>query len=123
MKVFENRMRSSEPNGYPVLVFIHGGGFGFGSTSKYGYEHLSQNFVSHDIVVVTLQYRLGPFGFFSTGDYILPGNTGLWDQMYALHFLHQVLPYFGADPNRITVWGHSAGAASLSGLAISPHSS
>lgn len=62
-------------------------------------------------------------GFFSTGDHILPGNIGLWDQMYALHFLNQVLAYFGGDPTRVTLWGHSAGAASLSALSISPHSS
>ncbi|CCD64759.1 Carboxylic ester hydrolase [Caenorhabditis elegans] len=106
----------------PVLVFIHGGGFQFGDTSMIGYQKAADNFVSKDIIFVSIQYRLGPLGFFTTGDSEIPGNMGLWDQTLALQFLHEVLPDFGGDPDRITLAGHSAGAASVSALLYSPHS-
>ncbi|EGT54047.1 hypothetical protein CAEBREN_25925 [Caenorhabditis brenneri] len=106
----------------PVLVFIHGGGFQFGDTSSIGYEKAADNFVSQDIIFVSVQYRLGPLGFFTTGDSEIPGNMGLWDQTLALQFLHEVLPDFGGDPEQITLAGHSAGAASVSALLYSPHS-
>uniref|UniRef100_A0AC35G1U8 Carboxylic ester hydrolase n=1 Tax=Panagrolaimus sp. PS1159 TaxID=55785 RepID=A0AC35G1U8_9BILA len=106
---------------YPIAVWIHGGGFCFGDTEIYGYKQLAENFVSRGIIVVTIQYRLGPFGFFSLGDHNLPGNLGLWDQRQALLFLHKVLPSFGGDKDRITVWGHSAGGTSTSLLSASPH--
>uniref|UniRef100_A0A914ZEY8 Carboxylic ester hydrolase n=1 Tax=Panagrolaimus superbus TaxID=310955 RepID=A0A914ZEY8_9BILA len=106
---------------HPVAVWIHGGGFCFGDSEIYGYKQLAENFVSRGIIIVTLQYRLGPFGFFSLGDHNLPGNLGLWDQRQALLFLHKVLPAFGGDKERITVWGHSAGGTSASLLSASPH--
>lgn len=106
----------------PVLVFIHGGGFQFGDSSMIGYEKAADNFVSKDIIFVSVQYRLGPLGFFTTGDSEISGNMGLWDQTLALQFLHEVLPDFGGDPDRITLAGHSAGAASVSALLYSPHS-
>uniref|UniRef100_A0A8R1HI93 Carboxylic ester hydrolase n=1 Tax=Caenorhabditis japonica TaxID=281687 RepID=A0A8R1HI93_CAEJA len=106
----------------PVLVFIHGGGFQFGDSSMLGYSKAADNFVSQDIIFVSVQYRLGPLGFFTTGDAEIPGNMGLWDQTLALQFLHEVLPDFGGDPDRITLAGHSSGAASVSALLYSPHS-
>lgn len=87
-----------------------------------GYEKAADNFVSQDIIFVSIQYRLGPLGFFTTGDSEIPGNMGLWDQTLALQFLHEILPDFGGDPDRITLAGHSAGAASVSALLYSPHS-
>ncbi|CAI2353350.1 unnamed protein product [Caenorhabditis sp. 36 PRJEB53466] len=106
----------------PVIVFLHGGGFQFGDSSMVGYEKAADNFVSQDIIFVSVQYRLGPLGFFTTGDSEIPGNMGLWDQTLALQFLHEILPDFGGDPDRITLSGHSAGAASVSALLYSPHS-
>ncbi|CAI5452464.1 unnamed protein product [Caenorhabditis angaria] len=106
----------------PVLVFIHGGGFQFGDSSDIGYEKAADHFVSQDIIFVSIQYRLGPLGFFTTGDSEIPGNMGLWDQTMALQFLHEVLPSFGGDIDRITLSGHSAGAASVSALLYSPQS-
>ncbi|CAB3397620.1 unnamed protein product [Caenorhabditis bovis] len=106
----------------PVIVFIHGGGFQFGDSSMIGYERAADHFVSKDIIFVSIQYRLGPLGFFTTGDAEIPGNMGIWDQTLALQFLHHVLADFGGDADRITVAGHSAGSASVSALLYSPHS-
>ncbi|KAI6212910.1 Carboxylic ester hydrolase [Aphelenchoides besseyi] len=106
----------------PVLVYVHGGGFAFGSSLMYNYNNLSSNFVSRDIIVITINYRLGVYGFTSTGDENLPGNLGLWDQAMAFKWIHENIDSFGGDPNRVTAWGLSAGAASVGLLTLSPHS-
>uniref|UniRef100_A0A1I7X4H8 Carboxylic ester hydrolase n=1 Tax=Heterorhabditis bacteriophora TaxID=37862 RepID=A0A1I7X4H8_HETBA len=106
----------------PVFVFIHGGGFEIGDAETFGYKKASENFASEGIVFVTINYRLGPLGFFTTGDNVIPGNMGLWDQTLALQFLNEILSSFGGDPNRITLSGHSAGSSSVSALLFSPHS-
>ncbi|CAD6186917.1 unnamed protein product [Caenorhabditis auriculariae] len=115
------------PNNYkgrklPVLMFVHGGGFQYGNAMEFGYEKAAEHFVSQDIIFVSVQYRLGPLGFFTTGDGEIPGNMGLWDLTTALYFLHEVLPDFGGDPEKITVAGQSAGSAAVSALLYSPHS-
>uniref|UniRef100_A0A1I7Y569 Carboxylic ester hydrolase n=1 Tax=Steinernema glaseri TaxID=37863 RepID=A0A1I7Y569_9BILA len=104
------------------MVFIYGGAFELGSSALYGYKNISENFVSQGIVFVTLNYRLSAFGFFSTGDHHMPGNLGLWDQAAGLHFLQEVISDFGGNPQKVTVSGESAGAASVSALTFSPHS-
>ncbi|CAJ0920737.1 unnamed protein product, partial [Mesorhabditis belari] len=120
--LFLNIMTPAERSGsLPVLVFIHGGGYEVGNAHEYGYQRLVDHFVTKGIVVVTLQYRLGPLGFFSLGDQNVPGNMGLWDMATALEFLQDVLPVFGGDNERITVSGHSAGSAAASALTFSPH--
>lgn len=58
----------------------------------------------------------------STGDNVMPGNLGLWDQTLALKFVKENIAYFGGNPDKITVWGQSAGAASVDMLSLSPHS-
>lgn len=108
----------------PMLVFIHGGGFNLGGTFAEGYRTLSQNFVSRGLVVATIQYRLNFFGFFADGipNGSLQGNLGLWDQREALVWLQRNARAFGADPKRITIWGQSAGSASVAHLSVSRHS-
>ncbi|KAL3101844.1 hypothetical protein niasHS_003253 [Heterodera schachtii] len=115
--------KDSEEQLLPVLVLIHGGAFSIGSARQFGdHKDIGAKFVSHGIVVVAIQYRLGVFGFASSGDPQMPGNFGLWDQLAALQFIRQNIRRFGGNPEDITLLGHSAGAASVSALAISPHS-
>ncbi|CAI4225969.1 unnamed protein product [Auanema sp. JU1783] len=107
---------------YPVFVFVHGGGYEIGDTEMIGYKNASANFVTKDIIFVSVQYRLGPLGFLTTGTKVNKGNLGLWDLTLSLLFLNEVIPSFGGDPNQITLGGHSAGAAAVSALMFSPHS-
>ncbi|EPB68453.1 Carboxylesterase [Ancylostoma ceylanicum] len=105
---------------YPVVVFIHGGDFQSGGGSDYPQQAILDNFVSRKIIFVTFNYRLGPLGFLSTGDKILPGNVGLWDQIWALKWVKANAEVFGGDPGNILVMGSGSGAACASILALSP---
>ncbi|KAK0426473.1 hypothetical protein QR680_009730 [Steinernema hermaphroditum] len=105
---------------YPVIIYIHGGGLESGGAVKRGYEHIVKNFVNEGIVFVTINYRLGPFGFLTTADDVLPGNLGLWDQLLALKLVSEMISSFNGDPNRITLMGDSSGAMSVSAFTLSP---
>lgn len=99
------------------MVFIHGGAFTFGSgnTFLYGPDYI----VQEGVVLVTLNYRLGPLGFLSVnGD--TPGNAGLKDQVLALKWIQQNIASFGGNPHEVTIFGQSAGAASVHYLMLSP---
>ncbi|XP_063634693.1 juvenile hormone esterase-like [Cydia splendana] len=94
----------------PVMVFIHGGGWmcGDSSTAMYGPQHL----LDRDVLLVGINYRLGPLGFLSTQDPHCPGNNGLKDQQEALRFIQKVISSFGGDKDSVTIFGESAGGAS-----------
>lgn len=102
----------------PVLVFIHGGGFLMGEATSgfYGPEY----FMDHNVVLVTIQYRLGVLGFLSFSDSSLPGNWGMKDQVLALRWVQNNIRHFGGDPGSVTIFGESAGAASVDFHLISP---
>jgi carboxylesterase type B len=102
------------------MVFIYGGGFeaGFATYDLYGPDYLLEK----DVVVATLNYRLGILGFLSTGDMVVPGNNGLKDQVMALKWIKNNIENFGGDPNKITIFGQSAGSASVSYHMQSPQS-
>jgi len=108
----------------PVLVWIHGGGFTNGSASMplYWGDRLARR----DILVVTIAYRLGPFGFLAypaltrESPHHASGNYGLMDQIAALEWVRRNIAAFGGDPRRVTVAGQSAGAMSVSILMASP---
>lgn len=130
-----------------MVVFIHGGDFQSGSSSDYPQDAILNNFVARKTVFVSINYRLGPLGkhpgnssanfcchrvgdyrniqpyfvgFLSTGDAILPGNNGLWDQILALKWVKINAHVFGGDPDNILLMGHGSGAAAASLLALSP---
>ncbi|MEU4926100.1 carboxylesterase/lipase family protein [Streptomyces yokosukanensis] len=103
----------------PVLVWLHGGAFTNGSGSLTGYDGTA--FARDGVVLVTLDHRLGVEGFlhFGPGD-PAPANLGLLDQIAALAWVHDNIASFGGDPDRVTVFGQSAGAMSVGALLAMP---
>ncbi|KAM5133770.1 liver carboxylesterase 1-like isoform 3-T3 [Callospermophilus lateralis] len=104
-------------NRLPVMVWIHGGGLVVGGASTYDGLPLS---ALENVVVVTIQYRLGIWGFFSTGDEHSPGNWGHLDQVAALRWVQDNIANFGGNPGSVTIFGESAGGQSVSVLVLSP---
>ena len=106
---------------YSSFKLLKGGDFTMGNTSEnmYGTEHLMD---TGDVVVVTIGYRVGPFGFLCLGDEYVPGNQALWDQQMALRWMHQHIAHFGGDKNRLTLAGHNAGSVCVSYHLVSPQS-
>ncbi|HEU5443124.1 MAG TPA: carboxylesterase family protein [Steroidobacteraceae bacterium] len=110
----------------PVLVWVPGGGFVAGSGSAAVYD--GARLAAHGIVVVTINYRVGLFGFFVTPalaaqaarEHEPPGNYGLQDMIAALRWVHRNIAAFGGDPDAITVGGQSAGAMAVHDLIVSP---
>ncbi|CAN8026580.1 unnamed protein product [Ixodes persulcatus] len=102
-----------------VIVWIHGGGFAFGSSYQSWYNG-SLLAAMHDVVVVTTNYRLGLFGFLDAGIPDAPGNVGLLDQSLALRWVRENIDAFGGNPTRVTIFGESAGAYSVHAHIISP---
>ena len=99
----------TEVNDLPVMVWFHGGGFTSGQASMYGPEHL----LDKDVILVTVNYRLGPLGFFTLGNEEVPGNQGMWDQYEGLQWVQNNIKSFGGNPNRVTIFGESAGGWSV----------
>ncbi|MFH1683959.1 MAG: carboxylesterase/lipase family protein [Candidatus Margulisiibacteriota bacterium] len=110
----------------PVMVFIHGGAFTVGSAAEKDYN--GANLAKKGVVVVTLNYRLGPFGFLShpllsqESPYGASGNYGLMDQNAALKWVNRNISSFGGDPNNVTIFGESAGSVSVAMQLIMPMS-
>ncbi|XP_026486244.2 carboxylic ester hydrolase-like [Vanessa tameamea] len=102
----------------PVMIFIHGGGFqaGSGNSDMLGPEFLIQ----HNVILVTINYRLEAFGFLCLDIPEVPGNAGLKDQIAAFYWIKNNIAQFGGDPENITIFGESAGGASVTYHMISP---
>ena len=100
----------------PVMVYIHGGGYAGGTAIVSPSDILAL----HGVVVVIIQYRLGPFGFLTTGDSEAPGNYGMLDQVEALKWVHENIKYFGGNPSKVTIFGQSAGGSSVGLHLLSP---
>ena len=122
LNVFSPEVESSRPR--PVMVFIHGGAFilGTAATPLYDGAFLAR---AQDVVVVTIQYRFGPFGFldlsqFATDDRPFDTNAGLRDQIAALRWVQENIAAFGGDPDNVTVFGESAGGSSVLALLSAP---
>jgi para-nitrobenzyl esterase len=116
--------RPNHPGEFPVYVWIHGGSNNFGSAREYDAADLA---VRSDVIVVVLQYRLGPMGWFyhpalQSGDDPLSdsGNFGTLDTAQALRWIKKNIKAFGGDPHKVTVTGESAGAHNTMNLVISP---
>ena len=114
----------NENNKLPVMVWIHGGGNTSGMTSEYNPQKLV---ASQNVIVVTISYRLGIFGWFShpelrnrSDGLDASANFGLLDQIKALEWLRDNIENFGGDSNNITIFGESAGGQNVIALYVSP---
>ncbi|XP_028163835.1 venom carboxylesterase-6-like [Ostrinia furnacalis] len=118
INVYTPRSHRSKP--LPVVFFIHPGGFYSmtGRSDVAGPHYL----LDKDLVLVTINYRLGSLGFLSTGDELAPGNNGFKDQVVALKWVRRNIRGFGGDPNLVTITGVSAGSISVLLHMISPMS-
>ena len=108
----------------PVMVWIYGGGFEAGTTSEVRQD--GSNLAQQGVVVVSMNYRLGLFGFFvhpelaKESGHNAAGNYGFMDQTLALHWVHDNIAAFGGDPGNVTIFGESAGSFSVSAQMASP---
>ena len=100
----------------PVMVYIHGGSYELGTAVLFPSDILALQ----GVVIVVIQYRLGPFGFLTTGDSAAPGNFGMLDQVEALKWVKENIGHFGGDPSKVTIFGASAGATSVTLHLLSP---
>jgi len=107
----------------PVMVWIHGGGLNLGWGHQRGYD--GTNFANHGVVLVSINYRLGPLGFLAhpalsaESKQDVSGNYGLLDQLAALEWVQQNIAEFGGDPDNVTIFGESAGGTSVNALVAS----
>jgi para-nitrobenzyl esterase len=114
----------SPADNLPVMVWIHGGGLTRGAGSLPIYD--GENLARRGLVVVTINYRLGVFGFFAHPEltaespHHASGNYGLMDQIAALEWVKRNIAAFGGDPKRVTIFGESAGSWSVNALMASP---
>ncbi len=117
----EEKQQDHDHTGYAVLVWLHGGSFSRGSASPHSYG--PDRFLDRDLVVVTLNYRLGALGFLTTEDAAAPPNLGLRDQQLALTWVQANIRAFGGDPKRVTLCGEAAGGSSVMAHVASPRAS
>ncbi|KAJ7704491.1 Alpha/Beta hydrolase protein [Mycena rosella] len=112
LSVYSPTLNSTKP--LPTIVWIHGGGYVIGSAREYNGAELVQE-SNREVVVVVIQYRLGVFGLLA-GQQVKDGgalNAGLLDQDFALRWVNKNIRSFGGDPDKVTIWGQSAGAGSV----------
>jgi para-nitrobenzyl esterase len=107
----------------PVMVWIHGGGFFAGAGSEPRYTNSA--LVSRGVILVTINYRLGVFGFLASKDLAREagghaGNYGLMDMVAALRWVHANIQRFGGDPGNVTIFGESAGSFAVNALMAAP---
>jgi para-nitrobenzyl esterase len=108
----------------PVLVWIYGGGFGAGATSEANYS--GENLAKKGVVLVSIAYRVGQLGFFvhpelsAENPNHVSGNYGLLDMITGLQWVKKNIAAFGGDPNKVTIFGESAGGIAVSMLCASP---
>ncbi len=124
--LFLNVWQPTKPGTYPVMVFIHGGGFTYGAAGVPLYDGAA--LARRGAVIVTINYRLGRLGFFAHPALTREdpdgqlGNYGIMDQVAALRWVRRNIARFGGDPANVTVFGESAGAGTVQVMMGSPSS-
>ncbi|CAG0916260.1 unnamed protein product [Notodromas monacha] len=103
----------------PVIFWVHGGSFYSGSELQRTL-YLPGTFIDRGVIFVSFNYRLGPLGFMTTDDAVIPGNYGAKDMVAALYWVQRNIRKFGGDPNKVTLLGQSSGAVSAHALTLSP---
>ncbi|KAI4457910.1 carboxylic ester hydrolase [Holotrichia oblita] len=117
LNIYVPRTNLSSSDNLNILIHLHGGAWMLGSGDFYaGPEYL----MDEEVIFITINYRLGPFGFLSTEDEVQPGNNGLKDQLQALIWIQKNIKYFGGNPDSVTLTGMSAGGASVHYHYLSP---
>ncbi|XP_063931967.1 juvenile hormone esterase-like isoform X2 [Zophobas morio] len=118
LNVYTPQVHDKVQSPLPVMVFFHGGGWlcGGGNSFWYGPDIL----LDRDVILVVTNYRLGALGFLSTGDEVVPGNNGMKDQNLAMKWVKENVHAFGGDPQKINIFGESAGGASVQLHMVSP---
>lgn len=121
------RPNNNETN-LPILVYVHGGSLTTGSSSYEDYN--GESMAKQGVIMITIQYRLGVFGFFAHPDlkdesanetgHATTGNYGLLDQVFALNWINNNASNFGGNKDNITIAGESAGSSSISALCTTP---
>lgn len=116
LNIYTTELKPEVPRA--VMVWIHGGAFysGSGNDDIYGPDYI----VEKNVVLVTINYRVGIIGFLNLDDEEAPGNQGLKDQVMALKWVKRNIEKFGGDPSNVTIFGESAGSASVHYLTLSP---
>lgn len=113
MNVFSPNLSGS----LPVIVYIFGGGFVYGSGIEQGRP---ENLMDRNVVVANFNYRLGALGFLALETSEIPGNAAMKDQVLALQWIQRNIARFGGNPNSVTIVGLSAGGVSVTGHMLSP---
>nr|XP_003699366.1 PREDICTED: neuroligin-4, Y-linked isoform X1 [Megachile rotundata] len=117
LNIFTPSIDAGLAQAYPVMFYIHGGEFIHGASNLFP-AHMLAAF--YNVVVVSINYRLGALGFLSTGDENSPGNYGILDQAMALRWVYDNIRAFNGNPDAITLFGPGAGAASAGLLMVAP---
>jgi para-nitrobenzyl esterase len=129
LNVFSPKKKFVNNEKLPVMLWIHGGGNTWGYSASP--EHIPENFLKfHDVILVTINYRLGPLGWFSldeirdNGESTLDqtSNFGTLDMIKSLEWVGQNIEKFGGDPNNVTIFGESAGGRNVMSLMVTPQS-
>ncbi|XP_050433145.1 carboxylesterase 4A [Adelges cooleyi] len=113
LNVFTPLKKNCKKN-YPVMIWIHGGGLNSGSALQYGVSHL----VKKDVIVVTIQYRLGSLGWITNNLKELSGNMALFDMRIAIKWTKEYISFFNGDPERIVLAGQGSGASAATLLSM-----
>jgi carboxylesterase type B len=119
--LFLNVQSPANASNLPVLIWIHGGGYGAGNGRQDFSDLLNTN--GNNFVVVSIQYRLGPYGFLASDELNRRGvvNAGLLDQVFALQWVQTYIRYFGGNPSAVTISGESAGGGSVMLMDMGKH--